>query len=83
MSYDEALDKDPLVLSSIVIVPDELRSDTDIGDLLGKALRGDIELKPLPEPRHRCLWCWLLAKLPGHTRCKHGQIEQGCSCVDY
>lgn len=62
------------------MVPTELLDDyADMGDLLGKALRGEIELKPPPEPeRHRCVVCWLVSKLPGHNRCDHGRM----SCDD-
>ena len=62
------------------IVPTALMEDfAGTGDLLGKALRGEIELKPPPEPRyHRCLACWLVSLLPGHDRCEHGRL----SCDD-
>jgi hypothetical protein len=62
------------------MISQELLDDyADMGDLIGKALRGEIELKPLPEPkRHRCLACWLASLLPGHERCKHGRL----SCDD-
>jgi len=58
-------------------VSQELLDDcAGMGDLIGKALRGEIELKPLPEPkRHRCLACWLISHLPGHERCKHGYLR--------
>jgi hypothetical protein len=50
-----------------------------LSDWLGKALRGEIEPKPPPEPkRHRCLACWLVSLLPGHDRCSHGYAESGC-----
>ena len=64
--------------ASTIIVPQELLDDyADMSDLLGKALRGEIEFKPLPPPRyHRCLVCWLVSKLPGHGRCQHGRL--GC-----
>ena len=64
--------------ASTLIVPQELLDDyADMSDLLGKALRGAIEFKPLPPPRyHRCLACWLVSKLPGHGRCQHGRL--GC-----
>ena len=25
-------------------------------------------------PKHRCLLCWLISKLPGHHRCPHGRL---------
>jgi hypothetical protein len=63
-----------------ILIPQELLDDyADMGDLLGKALRGEIQLEPLPEPRyHRCLACWLISLLPGHGRCEHGRL----SCDD-
>jgi hypothetical protein len=62
--------------SATILVPQALIDDyADMGDLIGKALRGEIELKPLPEPRyHRCLACWLVSLLPGHDRCQHGRL---------
>ena len=57
---------------------EDMRGMGDISDWL-KALRGEIELKPPPPPeRHRCLACWLVSLLPGHTRCEHGWLETGC-----
>jgi hypothetical protein len=70
------------VRSAALLVPQALIDDyagMDIGDWLGKAMRGEIEPKP-PQPpkRHRCLACWLVSKLPGHDRCSHGYLESGC-----
>ena len=57
-------------------VSEELLADYgDLGDLIGKALRGEIQFRPVPEPRyHRCLACWLVSLLPGHDRCRHGYL---------
>lgn len=62
--------------ATTIDVPTDLLADyADMNDLIGKALRGEIELRPLPTPkRHRCLICWLVALLPGHDRCEHGRI---------
>jgi hypothetical protein len=51
-----------------------------MSDLLGRALRGEIELKSPPEPRHRCLACWLVSLLPRHDRCRHGYLDGDCPC---
>jgi hypothetical protein len=63
-------------VSATLLVPQELLDDyADTGDLIGRALRGEIQLKPIPAPRyHRCLFCWLLSLLPGHDRCEHGRL---------
>lgn len=63
--------------SGTFMVPAALLDDyADMGDLLGKALRGEIELKqPEPPRRHRCLACWLVSLLPGHDRCTHGRLD--------
>ena len=70
--------------ASTIIVPQELLDDyADMSDLFGKALRGEIELKPLPPPRyHRCLACWLVSKLPDHGRCEHGRAAACDDCYD-
>ncbi len=66
--------------SATFLVPQQLFEDLagmgDIGDLLGKAMRGEIEFRPSPPPRrHRCIACWLVSLLPGHSRCQHGYLE--------
>ena len=75
---DEAGDQLITKSSAMLLVPQALIDDyADMGDLIGKALRGEIELKPPPAPPwHRCLACWLISLLPGHDRCEHGRL--GC-----
>jgi hypothetical protein len=67
--------------SATFLVPQALLEDYadsgNLGELLVKALSGEIELKPPPPPkRHRCIACWLVSLLPGHDRCRHGYF--GC-----
>lgn len=63
------------------MVPQALLDEyAGLNDFIGKALRGEIELKPVPEQWHRCFWCWLVAKLPGHDRCRHGYLQPDCDC---
>jgi hypothetical protein len=66
-------------------VSEELLEDyAGMSELLGKALRGEIRLKPLPPPRrHRCLACWLASLLPGHDRCRHGYMTCDDCASDY
>lgn len=65
--------------SAAAEIPQTLLDDlggVDYADLLGKAMRGEITLRPPPPPRrHRCIACWLVSLLPGHTRCPHGFLE--------
>lgn len=66
-----------------VALAQQLQEDYgDMSDLLGKALRGEIEFKPPPPPPwHRCVFCRLISLLPGHSRCEHGRM--GCDdCYD-
>lgn len=81
-SVEDACEPEPLAVksSATALIPQALLEDLgamdDMSDLLGKALRGEIHLKPPPDPeRHRCVLCWLLAKLPGHDRCDHGRLN--------
>ena len=72
----------PVFASAIMNVSQELLDDSagmgDIGEWLGKAMRGEIEPRPPRKPeRHRCLACWLVSLLPGHDRCQHGYLT-GC-----
>jgi hypothetical protein len=68
-----------------ILIPQVLLDDyADMGDLLGKALRGEIEFKPPPEPPwHRCALCWLISLLPGHDRCEHGRLSCDDCYSDY
>jgi len=60
------------------LVPPVLLDDyADMGDVLAKALRGEISLKAAEPVWHRCLACWLISLLPGHDRCEHGYTA-GC-----
>jgi hypothetical protein len=70
--------------SAVIEVSNELLEGAqDMNDLIGKAMRGEIQFKPIPlQKPHKCLFCWLLSKLPGHERCRHGRLE--CEdCADY
>jgi hypothetical protein len=61
--------------SATYLVPQALLEDyAGMGDVLVKAMRGEIQLNPVRPPWHRCLFCWLLAKFPGHDRCEHGRL---------
>jgi len=67
------LDTKPVLIQSALL--EDLQGYAGMGELLGKALRGEIQLKPPPPPRrHRCLACWLISLLPGHDRCEHGYL---------
>ena len=67
----------PPACAPAISVSRELLDDcAGMNDLIGKALRGEIEFKPPPEPkRHRCIACWLVSLLPGHERCEHGYLN--------
>lgn len=69
--------------ATYLVPPALLAEYAGMDDLLGQVLRGEIELKPPPEPhRHRCLACWFVSLLPGHDRCHHGRLM--CDdCTDY
>lgn len=63
---------------------EDMQSFGDMGDLLGKALRGEITFNPPPQPRyHRCLACRLVSLLPGHDRCEHGRLSCDDCFSDY
>lgn len=69
--------------SATFLVPPGMLAQFEMNDVLGQVLRGEIQLKPPPEPhRHRCLACWFVSLLPGHDRCTHGRLM--CDdCSDY
>lgn len=69
-----------------VVVHGQLLDDyagLDVTDALRRALNGEQVFKPMPPPRrHRCLFCWVVSRLPGHERCDHGRMA--CDdCHDY
>ncbi len=69
-------------MSAVTPISAEILAEyAEMGELIGKALRGEIKTKS--PPLHRCLACWLIGKLPGHDRCAHGRITCDYCLADY